>query len=107
MTEPKLAITGTFGTTSSAQTAGDILYKAIDIVSGDRSRTHGDIASNMKIISDLWSVYLDKSITPQDVSMMMILLKVARLKTGTPITDHFVDIAGYAGIGGQVSGEIR
>lgn len=46
-------------------------------------------------IATLWNAYLDASLTPRDVAMMMILLKIARMAAaGT--TDTLVDIAGYA-----------
>lgn len=44
----------------------------------------------------MWSIYLDTAATPIDVAMMMVLLKAARVSTGTTHLDNFVDVAGYA-----------
>lgn len=74
----------------------NIAQQAVDIVYGDREKTHGDPARNLKLIAELWESYLGRAISPEDVCSMMILLKVARLKTGRSHDDNLVDIAGYA-----------
>ena len=33
---------------------------------------------------------------------MMILLKIARTKSRTAVKDHYVDMAGYAAIAGEI-----
>lgn len=38
--------------------------------------------------------------------MMMALLKVARIRSGTGTEDSFVDLAGYAACGGEIATEI-
>ena len=47
-------------------------------------------------IASLWTTYLGLPITPKDVCMMMILLKVARISLSYAEEDSLVDIAGYA-----------
>ena len=47
-------------------------------------------------IAALWSVYLGHPVIGEDVAMMMILLKVARVMKCVSIDDSLVDIAGYA-----------
>lgn len=88
--------------------AGDICAKAAQLVSGDRALQHGDKAANLERIALLWSVYLKgnirESLVMQDVAMMMVLLKVARTKGGQHNDDNYVDIAGYAGLGGDLAG---
>ena len=37
--------------------------------------------------------------------MMMALLKIARIKSGTATEDSFVDLAGYAACGGEIAGK--
>ena len=41
-------------------------------------------------------------LTPVDVAMMLVLVKVAR-SIETPKDDSFVDIAGYAALAGEMS----
>ena len=43
---------------------------------------------------------------PNDVAMMMALLKVARIKSGGGTVDSFVDLAGYAACGGELVTEV-
>lgn len=47
------------------------------------------------------------SIGPEDVAMLMALLKIARICTGTGTADSFVDLAGYAACGGEIAGGVK
>ena len=78
------------------------LMKAIESITGQREQDYGSPESNFEIIAKLWSAYSGHTFTPQDVAMMMILLKVARIKNGGGTGDSFVDIAGYAGCGAEI-----
>ena len=93
----------------------DILDLAKKCVCGKREQDYGTPESNFKIIADLWNDYLGlvengdgvpifsiKNITPMDVSMMMALLKIARIRNGGGSGDSFVDLAGYAACGGEI-----
>ena len=73
----------------------ECLRKANDIVNGTREGEYGSPENNFKMIAALWSIYIDREITPQDVAVMMALLKIARIKTGTFKADSYVDLAGY------------
>lgn len=84
-------------------TRKQILEKAIDCVTGQREQDYGSPENSFHNIAVLWSVYTDVSITPEDVAMMMILLKVARAMNGQPINDNFIDIAGYAACAGEIA----
>lgn len=61
----------------------------------ERNATYGQPEDNFAITAELWSAYLGVTIKPEDVGMMMILLKVAREKYQHK-HDNLVDIAGYA-----------
>ena len=78
-----------------------ILDEAKEIIYGDREKTYGDPAKNLNQIASLWALYLNKSISPQDVCMMMILLKVAR-QSNAYTRDNLVDIAGYAALNSRL-----
>ena len=45
------------------------------------------------------------SFTSLDVAMMMTLLKVARIRSGTATDDSFVDAAGYIACGGEIAAD--
>ena len=42
-------------------------------------------------------------IAPEDVAMMMVLLKVGRLMTGDYLADNYVDICGYVACAGEIA----
>ena len=76
-----------------------VLEEAMKCVGGPRRRDYGTPDENFGRIADLWNVHLkgklSKPVTPGDVAMLMILLKVAR-QANSPKRDNLVDIAGYA-----------
>lgn len=86
-------------------TRNDILNKAAEIVGGHRTVEYGEPEDNFGIIARLWSAYLGIDISSVDVSMLMVLFKAARVKTGTGTEDSFIDIAGYAACGGEIHAE--
>lgn len=68
----------------------------------DRGNDYGSPAENLQNIANFWSEYKGIEFNVQDVGIMMMLLKIARLKqdTGMPRQrysfDSWLDIAGYA-----------
>lgn len=89
---------------ASAPTRADILDTAKEYVTRDRAATHGDAEDTFASIASLWSAYLGEEIGVTDVSLMMCLLKMARLKGNPPHLDSWIDIAGYAACGGEIAG---
>lgn len=79
-----------------------ILMEAEKSICGQREQDYGNPEDNFSTIADLWSAYLNREVSSQDVAMMMILLKVARIKNGGGSGDSFVDIAGYAACAGEI-----
>ena len=86
-------------------TREDILKEAATIVNGTRQQTYGEPEDNFGTIAQMWEAYLGIPINAMDVSMMMVLLKVARVSGRPDLTtiDNFIDIAGYAACGGEVA----
>jgi len=83
-----------------------ILELANEYVTKDRAATHGGAEDSFKTIAALWSEYLGTSVEKHDVCAMMVLLKVARIKGNASHLDSWVDVAGYAALGGEItSGE--
>lgn len=81
-----------------------ILKTAMNAVMGKRQLDYGTPENNFSRIADLWNAYLgDKTVDSKDVAMMLALLKIARIKTGTATEDSFVDLAGYAACGGEIA----
>lgn len=82
----------------------DILEGAKKCVCGQREQDYGSPENNFQTIANLWTAYMGGiEFTPVDVAMMMALLKIARISTGTATEDSFVDLAGYAACGGEIA----
>lgn len=79
------------------------LERAKEIVCGHRENEYGSPEDNFKTIADFWSVYKGVEFTANDVAMMMALLKIARIRTGTATDDSYVDLAGYAACGSEIN----
>jgi hypothetical protein len=77
--------------------AKDVCRRAANLVGGDRARQHGDALAVHTSVAISWSAYLGTPITARDAALMMVL-KVARTKTGAFNLDDYVDAAGYAAI---------
>lgn len=76
----------------------NILEEANRITSGDRRKEYGSVKESFERISKLWSVILGIEVTPMQVCLCMIQLKIARQMNGYK-RDSLVDIAGYARTG--------
>lgn len=87
-----------------AITRDGILDTAKDIVNGVRINDYGEVENNFRIIGNMWSLYLGRTIDQVDVANMMILLKVARNASGHGKADNWIDICGYAALGGELDG---
>lgn len=84
-------------------TRSEILDKAKECVCGQREQDYGKPEDNFATIADLWSTYKGTEFNAKDVAVMMSLMKIARIKTGTSTDDCFVDLAGYAACGGEIA----
>tara|TARA_R100001086_G_scaffold245659_1_gene176853 strand:+ start:4389 stop:4691 length:303 start_codon:yes stop_codon:yes gene_type:complete len=78
----------------------EILEKAGLIINGERAKDYGDAKENFQNIADMWSVFLGQPITRQQVAVCMILVKTARL-IHSDKEDSWLDICGYAALGGE------
>jgi hypothetical protein len=83
--------------TSSTNYQKTILDEASEAVDGSRQENYGHPAEDFKRIASYWSNHLNGiAITPHDVAMMMIMVKLSRLHNTPYHRDSLVDIAGYA-----------
>ena len=84
---------------------GKILDTAKKIINGDRQDAYGNPEDCFELIKQYWSTYLKIKLTPAQVAMMMVFLKLAR-EGNNHKTDNQVDACGYLAlyedlIGGQ------
>jgi hypothetical protein len=81
----------------------DVLLTAERLVNGDRDQTHGSPLVTFGRIAALWSAYLGVTVAPTDVSALMILFKMARQQANPGYADNWIDAAGYAACGAELS----
>jgi hypothetical protein len=85
-----------------------ILGDADKLISdGDKQAEYGSPLESFSLIAELWSIILDHHVTPDDVLLCLIQLKVARaVKHGAKYhRDTYLDIAGYAGCAELIADE--
>lgn len=80
-----------------------MLHRAEALINGDRQKEYGDKLPNFSQTADFWNAHLKfklvpgAQITAEDVALMMINVKQARLSKSPEHKDSILDIAGYAG----------
>ena len=88
-------------------TRKDVLYEAGRIVSSDRNISYGEPDRNFERIATMWSAYKGIVFEPHDVAVMQALVKMARITVSPNKADHWIDIAGYAALGGELRPEFK
>mgnify|MGYP003114831871 FL=1 len=80
----------------------DILKTALNLTTKDRHDDYGDCNIELDRVATMWSVIFQTDITPNQVALAMIALKITRQMHANK-RDNWVDIAGYARIGDIVN----
>lgn len=83
--------------------AREILEHAADVVD-ERRKAYGPPDAIMTAIAARWSLTLGHPITPAQVMLCMIDLKLARLVRDPDYRDGVVDVIGYAALLPEVTG---
>ena len=82
---------------------GNILNEALTVINSERLDMYGNPENSFQVIADYWTNYINSefnieiNIKPNDVAMMMVLLKIAR-ESNQHKKDNYLDAAGYLGI---------
>ena len=74
-----------------------ILHEAAQVIA-ERSKTYGAPDKAMAAIAARWSLTLGHPVTPAEVVLGMIDLKLTRLAHDPRHQDSILDIAGYAAV---------
>jgi len=95
---------------------GSIFDEVKEMTTGPRAAQHGDYEQNMNNTVGLIEAYINACIirqqgpdarhvwlAPQDVPIIMALVKIGRMKSGEYNPDDYKDLVGYAGIAGALS----
>ena len=78
-----------------------ILEKAEELINGPRATHYGDAYQNHERIAKLWTVVLGMEVTVSQVYLCLNQLKISRLIETPKHEDSWIDIAGYAALGGE------
>ena len=73
----------------------NILKEADNLVNGDRNKAYGSPLKDFERTGKMWSAILGVEVTPEQVGLCMIALKISR-QCNKFKRDNLVDIAGYA-----------
>lgn len=84
-------------------TRSEILETAHLYITQDRAATHGGAEDSFADTAAMWSIYLEHPVGPEDVCMMMVLLKAVRFKNNPQHIDNSIDAVGYAALAGEIA----
>ncbi len=93
-------------TEKTKQVREQTIDTALGLIKGDRANeydTKDDASGNFRRIAALWSVIVGVEVSPVQVALCLIQLKIARLVVKPSHKDSWVDIVGYGGLGSEVA----
>ena len=76
------------------------LLKDAELIMKNRKAQYGEAKKMFGKISRYWSIYLNRVVTLEDVSMMMALMKIARTNEDKT-EDSYVDCINYCAFAGS------
>jgi hypothetical protein len=79
-------------------TPAEMFLKHVANVIAERSNQYGDVIPSMAAIATRWSVTLGREVTPAQVVLCLLDLKLARLAHDPSHEDSVVDVCGYAAL---------
>lgn len=77
---------------------GEQMLQHVAAIVAERGAAYGDAATSMATVAASWSITLDHPVTPAQVVLCLIDLKLARLARNPQHEDSACDLAGYAAI---------
>ena len=86
----------------AAPELGAALDEAKRLICGVRRTDYGGVEESFNDVAQAWSLLLDITVTPEQVTLAMVLLKVFREKRNHK-HDNLVDIAGYAALADYIA----
>jgi len=91
---------------TTAWSRAKVLDTAKEYVTKDRAADHGSMEDNFQTVATYWNTHLGIDfIEPQDVAVMMTMLKLARIRQNEKHLDNWVDACGYMACGGEIVGK--
>ena len=77
---------------------GEQMLQHVAGIIAERSVAYGDAATSMAAVAARWSITLGHPVTPTQVVLCLIDLKLARLQHNPKHQDLVCDLAGYAAV---------
>ena len=77
---------------------GEQMLQHVAAILAERGAVYGDAATSMAAVAARWSITLRYPITPAQVVLCLIDLKLARLQHNPKHQDSVCDLAGYAAV---------
>jgi hypothetical protein len=86
-------------------TTEEVLSTAIELTTGDRRRHYGTPYENHERIARIWQVILGVDVTPSQVALCMVGVKLTRLVETPDHLDSFIDGAAYMALAAEIINE--
>ena len=85
----------------------DVLERAEQVVLVDRQKEYNQVSKTEmhSRIAEAWSATLGRMVTPHEVALCMVQLKVIRAACQPGHEDSYVDMVGYASIAAEIMHE--
>jgi hypothetical protein len=83
--------------------SGEAMLRQAATLVADRRKAYGDPAASMATVAKRWSITLGRTVTPAEVVLCLLDLKLVRLAHDPAHLDSIVDVAGYAAVLREVS----
>jgi hypothetical protein len=83
--------------------SGEAMLRQAATLVAERRKAYGEPAASMATVAKRWSITLGRPVTPAEVVLCLIDLKLARLGHNPNHQDSIIDIAGYAAVLREVS----
>jgi len=80
-----------------------LIEEALSLITKDRHESYGEASEHFDQIARLWTILMRRKVTPSEVILCLVAMKVARLSGKLDHMDSWVDLAGYAALGGELS----
>jgi hypothetical protein len=77
---------------------GDQMLQHVVGIIAERGAAYGDAAISMATVAARWSITLGHPVTPAQVLLCLIDLKLSRLQNNPKHQDSVCDLAGYAAV---------
>lgn len=82
----------------------NVLEEASAVITGPRREAYGPVEASFGAIASGWASILGIEVTPRDVALCMVWLKVVR-ESHSHQRDNLVDICGYAALADQLDAD--